>query len=315
MLVITGGHGFIGSNIILKLAELETEPVLVLDKRPPGRHLSQVYNSKRFQFIALELTDTLNLFQVLNEIKREFSIIHLAANSDIKNGAVESKADFDDTLKSTISLIEAISHIDTTVNKFIFSSSSAVFGIRNEPLMSTDYLPKFPISAYGWAKLASEYAVQEYCSKSDTVPLILRFPNVVGDFQTHGFLFDLQRKLRETPRQVSILGNGFQSKPYIHVQDLSTIISWLINHSISTSTLNIGPDDQISIREIIHLYKKISNTNFTTSFQTSESGWPGDVPNYFFGKNQVLESICEINEIKLSSLDAISRTLTGLFSK
>jgi UDP-glucose 4-epimerase len=297
MLVITGGHGFIGSNIILKLAELETEPVLVLDKRPPGRHLSQVYNSKRFQFIALELTDTLNLFQVLNEIKREFSIIHLAANSDIKNGAVESKADFDDTLKSTISLIEAISHIDTTVNKFIFSSSSAVFGIRNEPLMSTDYLPKFPISAYGWAKLASEYAVQEY------------------DFQTHGFLFDLQRKLRETPRQVSILGNGFQSKPYIHVQDLSTIISWLINHSISTSTLNIGPDDQISIREIIHLYKKISNTNFTTSFQTSESGWPGDVPNYFFGKNQVLESICEINEIKLSSLDAISRTLTGLFSK
>src|SRR5260370_30129175 len=77
-----------------------------------------------------------------------------------------------------------------------------------------------PISTYGASKLAGEALICAYCHMFDMHALAFRFANVVGPRQTHGVAYDFVRRLLHDSKHLQILGDGTQSKSYIHVEDV-----------------------------------------------------------------------------------------------
>lgn len=100
-----------------------------------------------------------------------------------------------------------------------FASTSAIYGETYDRL-TENYGPLQPVSNYGAGKLASEAFISAFSSAYGIQTWITRFPNVVGERFTHGVIYDFIHKLQNTPKVLTVLGNGEQIKPYLYVKDL-----------------------------------------------------------------------------------------------
>ena len=280
LILILGGAGFIGTNLIpVLLKQYTNSQLLVVDRN----QLKVDSIASRFQVNAV-CGDVSNV-DFLEEIVKYWkvdAVIHLAANSDIRSGSFTFERDFRDTLQTSLALAE-ISKAHQ-VSKVIFASSSAIYGVQESEITGLDLDLRKPASAYGWAKLASEYALEGAATLTGFELEVLRFPNVVGPEMTHGMLFDFRNKLALNSRRLDVLGDGHQSKPFMHCSDLVEIIVQSLkvsNKSISKRL--VGPRDIVSIREIVEMIKNLTKLDFTVFYENSEYGWEGDVPKYSYG--------------------------------
>lgn len=286
--LVLGGAGFIGANLVERILEREEtakSEILVLDKMISGDQtaLLPTWVRERLEVVSGDGND-LNL---LRKIMRDFApdtCMHLAANSDIRKSSLDSEIELTNTFQTTISLRRALEAEGCTLDTLLFASSSAVFGEHSEPI--TNRSSKMPASPYGWMKLASERALT---SNFNLAPyrglVILRFPNVTGKYQTHGVIYDLVRKLRESGGvSLEVLGNGGQSKPYCLASELSdAMIELCRDDDKRIVEQNYGPADTISVRRIVEILIEESDyPDVKVSFGSTPGGWPGDVPNYSF---------------------------------
>jgi UDP-glucose 4-epimerase len=273
--MVTGGAGFIGQHLIDYFNSMGHTGIIVIDK-----HTDHVRKNllELNTFIELNLNDYHSVEKVCQEHSVD-EVVHLAANSDIQNGAINSEPDFRDTLGTSLTLSELTNFVG--IKKIFFASSSAIFGVRDFAINKIDSQPKLPISYYGIAKLSSEKILSRTAQEKDIVYQCLRFPNVVGPNLTHGLLFDLKKKIERDPKNLRILGNGFQSKPFMHVEDLTKAIYrlWISNLS---STDNIGPGDNITVREIVQLACNAFEVTPDIYYEKTTTGWIGDVPRYSY---------------------------------
>jgi UDP-glucose 4-epimerase len=111
----------------------------------------------------------------------------------------------------------------------------------------------------------------------------LRFANVIGPNQTHGVTFDFVNRLLTNPRSLEVLGDGTQTKPYVHVEDIVRALIAAMSDAISTGgyqAFNASTDDQISVQEIAEICLKRFGLEGSTSisYGTQSRGWAGDVP-------------------------------------
>jgi len=294
---ILGGAGFIGTNLAAELMKDPLNQVYVYDKNPCGYEFK---NKDHVHFVQGEINDYLSLKKFITASAAD-TIYHLAANSDIKNSAVSSEPDLQDTLMTTVNIANVIR--ESRVKKLIFASSSAVYG-QHELSISEDF-PCRPESAYGWMKLASERVLLNlqqlgYVEKL----LIARFPNVTGKFQTHGVVFDLVNQLRDNPHHLKVLGDGTQLKPFLSAENLSRTLIQIINLPWSGELqLNIAPPDQISVRSIAEIIANASKVLPKLEFQDSRAGWKGDIPQYKLSTDKLEQLLPDL--IFPSSKDAI----------
>lgn len=306
--VVTGAAGFIGSHLVERLVS-EGHHVLGVDNLSRGvlRNLDCVASNPRFRFLEADLAQKDSLSDLLTGVAVD-TVWHLAANSDIAAGAVNPWLDLRDTFQTTFHVLCAMrSH---RLTKLVFASSSAVYGVHQEPLRE-DSGPLFPISNYGAMKLASEAAISAAAETVLRQVWILRFPNVVGSRATHGILFDLLQKLSCTPNHLEVLGDGNQRKPYLHVAEL--LDAMLLVHQKSQSKLNcfnIGPaDDGITVKSIAEEVLSRLQPTLPIRFVGGDRGWVGDVPSFRY-------SIEQINSLgwqpKLSSGEAVKRAIREL---
>ena len=215
--LIAGGAGFIGSHLCDALLEKGNE-VIVADKLIMGeKNIEHLRKKDHFKFYEMELANQSNVDKLFNENKIDV-VYHMAANSDIQKGGKEPSIDFNDTLLTTRCLLEGMRKAG--VKKLFFASTSAVYGEMPDIELTEITGGIKPVSYYGGAKLASEALISSYVSMCDMNVVIFRFPNVIGPRLTHGAVFDFIRKLRKNPKELEILGNGTQCKPYIYVLDL-----------------------------------------------------------------------------------------------
>src|SRR5262249_54403663 len=143
---------------------------------------------------------------------------HLASNPDIAKAATDPDIDFREGTDLTRRVVEAMRC--TGAKKILYASGSGVYGDLGETDAHEDYGPLIPVSTYGASKLAGEVLIASYAYMFDIVGRAFRFGNVVGPRQTHGVGFDFLRFLLHEPRRLRILGDGTQSKSYIHVDDV-----------------------------------------------------------------------------------------------
>ena len=142
-------------------------------------------------------------------------VIHLASNPDIARAATEPDIDFRQGTALTHNVVEAMR--TTSAKRILYASGSGVYGDLGTVEASEDHGPLLPVSTYGASKLAGEALISCYAYMFGLSGCAFRFGNVVGPRQTHGVGFDFVRRLLADPRALRILGDGSQSKSYIHV--------------------------------------------------------------------------------------------------
>ena len=143
-------------------------------------------------------------------------------------------------------------------------------------------LAGLPMLDHVIGRLAAEAYVSTYAHRFDLSAVVLRFPNVVGERATHGVIYDFLRKLEKNPRELEVLGDGHQTKPYLYVADLvdAILLAWE-KSSGPLSVYHAAGVGETSVREIAEIVCKAAGWPDTLIRYTGgDRGWPGDVPRF-----------------------------------
>jgi len=275
--LIVGGAGFVGSHLTAKLLAEASHEIVVYDNFSSGtdRHLAPVRNHERLQVIKADVKDLSTLIKAAED---KDVIYHFASNPDISKAMAQPDIDFWEGTYLTNNVAEAARQ--SGVRQIVYASGSGIYGDTGERVVPEDYSPLRPISTYGASKLAGEALLCSYCEMFDLRCSAFRFANVVGARQTHGVGYDFIRKLRENPRELSILGDGSQSKSYLYVDDVLLALETVLASDLPGFTaFNVATSDAISVREIADLVcRKMNLENVRYSYSGGSRGWKGDVP-------------------------------------
>jgi UDP-glucose 4-epimerase len=210
-------------------------------------------------------------------MKGHDAVIHLAANPEARWGLERTRLDLEQGTIATYNALEAARL--TGAKRFVLASSGTVYGNTPEPCAETD-LGHLPISLYGASKLASEALVASYVECFGLHGKIVRFGNVVGKRGTHGAILDFCKKLKAHPDHLDVLGDGRQSKPYLHVTDCAAGLLYVLDHAPGPlDVYNLAPPDWTSVKKIAETCVAASpSPNARIEYSGGAQGWPGDVP-------------------------------------
>lgn len=274
---ITGGAGFIGSTIVEKLFDGNQNEVTVFDNFCSGKmnFIEKHLSNKRFKLIKGDLLD---LSVLKGVIKGHDFVFHFAANPDIAKAMVQTDLDLRLGVIATYNLLEAMRL--NNIKKIAYSSGSGVYGDAGLTETPEDFGPLLPSSMYGASKLGAEAIISAFCNMFEMQSWIFRFANVVGKNQTHGVGYDFIKKLKESPNVLRILGDGNQSKSYIHVQDVIDIMLFVIQKTDEkVNVFNIATDDYLTVNEIADIVvKEMKLSGVKYEYTGGNRGWKGDVP-------------------------------------
>jgi len=207
-------------------------------------------------------------------------VIHLASNPDIARAATEPDIDFFQGTALTNSVVEAMR--TTSAKRILYASGSGVYGDFGQLEIPEDQGSLLPISTYGASKLAGEALIASYSFMFGLSGCAFRFGNVVGPRQTHGVGFDFARRLLDDPSQLRILGDGSQSKSYVHISDIMAAV--LRAHTETQSAYqvyNVATGDTITVKEIAELAVEcvgLAPGSVRFDYTGGDRGWKGDVP-------------------------------------
>ncbi|REK69581.1 NAD-dependent epimerase/dehydratase family protein [Paenibacillus paeoniae] len=286
--LIAGGAGFIGSHLADALLE-EGHKVVCIDNFFIGtkRNIEHLQTHPHFRLYEMDLCNFEALSSIFQEEKFDF-VFHLAANSDIQASAKNPQIEYANTYTTTFNILESMRIYH--VNKLFFASTSAVYGEKEGAHVDENSTPLEPISYYGAAKLGSEAMISAYSYMNQISALIFRFPNVIGPRLTHGVIYDFIKKLKHNSSELLILGDGLQTKPYMHVYDLILgIMSLKDNLPEGMSIYNIGVDTQTSVTRIADIIcetMKLNEVKYT--YSGGRGGWRGDVPIFAYNLDKIL---------------------------
>lgn len=284
-IILGGAAGFIGSNLAREFVK-SGHCVLGLDNLSRGNrtNITDILDSPLFHFAEVDISHEAELHAAMKLFHQTHPIDevwHLAANSDIPAGVNSASVDLQHTLMTTYALLEVMKKLQ--LKKLAFASSSAIYG-EHPTALHEDMGPLLPISNYGAMKLASEAlisaAVESYLERA----WIFRFPNVIGVPATHGVILDLIQKLKTNNKELTVLGNGSQQKPYLHVSELIDAMRFItVNAQERLNYFNIGAsDDGVTVKQIAEEVAACVAPQTKIVYGTENRGWIGDVPKFSY---------------------------------
>jgi UDP-glucose 4-epimerase len=277
---VTGGAGFIGSHLARRLLKSEkTERVVVYDNFTSGqrRYLQALTSDGRLSVVEADLKDAGRVREAMDGCD---TIFHLAANPDIAKAVTQPDIDFWEGTYLTQNVLEGMRQTGAT--RIFYTSGSGVYGEDPAVDFPEDHGPCIPISTYGASKLASESLIAAYCHMFGLVARVFRFANVVGPQQTHGVGYDFIHRLKDDSTALRILGDGSQTKSYIHVDDVLEAVFVVAANAINPyEVFNVATDDYVTVRQIADLAVAIAGlrpNEVRYDFTGGDRGWKGDVP-------------------------------------
>lgn len=305
---VTGGAGFIGSNLVDRLLSLG-HPVVVYDNFSTGqsRFLETARASGRLTLVRGDTLDLDGLTRAMGAAQAEF-VFHLAANADVRLGTQHPRRDLEQNTLATFNVLEAMRA--GGVRRIAFSSTGSIYG---EPeVFPTPETAPFPVqtSLYGASKLAGEGLIEAYCEGFGFQAYIFRFVSILGERYTHGHVFDFYTRLRANPHELSVLGNGLQRKSYLYVQDCLDAMLLAVERSQDKVNLyNLGTDEYCTVNDSIEWITHHLGLSPRLAYSGGERGWIGDSPFIFLdcGKIRALGW-----SPRLSIREGIIRTLEYL---
>jgi UDP-glucose 4-epimerase len=277
---VIGGAGFIGSHFVDSLlASPQLESLTVFDNFSSGReeHLAAHAGDGRLRVVR---GDVGHLEALRAALEGQDLVIHLASNPDIAKAMEDPAIDFWQGTHLTFNVVEAMRQ--ARVKSLLYPSGSGVYGDLGALEVNEDFGPLIPISTYGASKLAGEALIASYCHMFGLRARAFRFANVVGPRQTHGVGLDFANRLRKDRTQLRILGDGTQSKSYVHVLDIVEAVRVAhYREPAAYRAFNVGTGDAVTVTEIAWLAVELSGIrreSVQLCYTGGDRGWKGDVP-------------------------------------
>ncbi len=276
--LVTGGSGFIGSNLTDRLL-IDGHEVIVYDNFSTGfqEFLNDATKYDNFKLIRGDLLDVELLTKSMSGCDFVF---HLAANADVRFGTLHPDKDLKQNTIATFNVLEAMRM--NRINRIAFSSTGSVYG--ESTVFPTPENAPFPVqtSFYGASKLACEGLIQAYCEGFGFQSWIFRFVSILGERYTHGHVFDFYKKLLENPDRLEVLGNGKQRKSYLCVQDcIDAMLLAIEKSNEKVNMFNLGTDEYCEVNNSIKWICSHLNVSPQLVYSGGERGWIGDNPFIF----------------------------------
>jgi len=278
--LVVGGAGFIGSHLTRTLLQdPQTARIRVYDNFSSGQRsfLAPVLADPRLEIVTGDAADLPNLTA---QARGADTLFHFASNPDIARAVREPTIDFYAGTLLTQNVAEAARVAG--VVRVLYASGSGVYGEMRDQWYAEEPLNGRPVSTYGASKLAGETLFSAYAAMFGLRAYAFRFANVVGPNQTHGVGYDFLRRLRQNPVRLDILGNGQQTKSYIHVEDV--VAALLLLRRLDPGgydVFNVSTDDFLTVTEIAELSVAtlgLAPGSVQFSYSGGDRGWKGDVP-------------------------------------
>ena len=315
--LIVGGAGFIGSHFVdFLLARESIKAVRLYDNFSSGQawHYQHHAQDPRLSVVKGDVKD---LGALTAAMKGFDLVIHLASNPDIAAAMTNPAIDFHEGTALTFHVVEAMRV--SGASRLLYASGSGVYGDLGEIEAAEDYAPMRPTSTYGASKLAGEALLSAYTAMFGLSGCAFRFGNVVGSRQTHGVGYDFARRLLKNPATLSILGDGMQSKSYIHVGDVVNAV-WTAHEKTCApfEVYNVATGDYMTVREIADIACDLLGLSSKTAYEFSggRGGWKGDVPIVRLNTDRIrsLGWTCQ-RPTRQAMRDAISALLPDIRAK
>jgi UDP-glucose 4-epimerase len=274
---ITGGGGFVGSNLADRLCAQGIEVVIVDDFRTGRREF--IADALERPGVSLIEGDALDMAVLEAAVDGCDWVFHLQANADVQKGFQHPRRDLEQNTICTSNVLEAMR--GAGVSRIGFSSTGAIYG---EPsVFPTPEDAPFPIqnSLYGASKLAGESMISAYATGYGFTGLIFRYAAILGERYTHGHLYDFYCGLKRDPTRLRVLGDGGQNKSYLYIQDcIDGMLTAAEHHAEEPGAhiYNLGTDETFLVRESAHTVAEYLGLSPEFNYTGGRVGWVGDSP-------------------------------------
>jgi UDP-glucose 4-epimerase len=265
--VITGGAGFIGSNIA-KLLVKNSHDVIIID----NLHTSDMSRLKEIEdSIEFHNIDIRNKSDIKSVIKNVNGIFHEAALTIVSESFKKTEEYFDVNVNGTKNIFEIAKKLET---KVVFASSSSVYGdVNSIPINEKN--SRNPINPYGETKVKKENLASKFWKDNSKV-VGLRYFNVYGKGQTGSYAGVITQFLRCINEKTSLLihGNGNQIRDFISVEDIAKANLTVMQSNVNEGFFNVGTSIPTSIFDLANIMIKISKLDLKLIFDKEQ---PGDI--------------------------------------
>lgn len=282
--LVTGGAGYIGSHAAHALKRKGYE-VIIYDNLSTGHGTL----ANGFEFVNADLADTAKLKSILARVD---AVMHFAAHAYVGESGTNPRKYFHNNVLTGITLLDAM--IEAKIQKFIFSSTCAVYGIPDK-VPITENTTRNPVNPYGATKLAFEFALESYARAYGFRYVSFRYFNAAGadESGTIGELHEPETHLipvafeavRGKRKTMEIYGTDYPTpdgtciRDYIHVNDLAEahVLGLEYLDKGESTVMNLGTGHGYSVREVISAIEKISEKKVPITLAARRPGDPAQL--------------------------------------
>ena len=271
--IVTGGAGFIGSNLVKKLLDLNVEKLLIIDDLSTGSesNISSIVSDERVQFLNSKIEDIENL----NELFKNYDFCyHLAAGVGVQYIMDNLSESLLTNILATHKVLEACQ-----VNKLpiLLTSTSEVYGVAEDDVWTEETKSLIgPTSKLRWSyaasKMIDEFIALSLFEEGKVSPIIVRLFNIIGPNQLSKYGMVVPRFIESALEDKDILihGDGSQSRSFTWVDDVVNYLIKLAEVKAYGEVFNIGQTEEISIKNLAELIIEKTNSNSQIIFKSHE---------------------------------------------
>lgn len=273
---VTGGAGFIGSNLVDRLARCGVQ-VVIVDNFRTGRK-AFITEALALENVTLVEGDVLDASVLDAAMAGCDTIVHLQANADVRWGFDHPTRDLEQNALATAAVLEAMRR--NGVGRIAFTSTGSVYG--EAAIIPTPEDHPFPVqtSLYGTSKAAGEGLIASYCHAFGFTGVALRLVSMLGERYTHGHVWDFYRALHVNPTRLRILGDGRQRKAYLYIGDCIDAVTRVLEVHTEPGffVYNVGSDETLTVDQSVKIITEHLGLSPELDYAGGTRGWPGDSP-------------------------------------
>jgi UDP-glucuronate 4-epimerase len=277
-ILLTGGAGFIGSHLAERLLGQGHDLVLIdelndfYSPQIKQRNLAEIKICGGYEFAELDIGDLWGLTEVFRKHRPEV-IIHLAARAGVRPSLEQPLLYERVNVQGTLHLLELARQF--AVQRFVFASSSSVYGTTSQVPFTEDEANPNPISPYGVTKLAGEKLCYCYARLYAIPTVCLRFFTVYGPRQRPDLAIHKFARLIQAGREISMFGDGSSLRDYTFIDDVVDGITASLSLQTEFEIFNLGNSQPVSLSQMIRLIEQKLGKQAQIKVQEFQ---PGDMP-------------------------------------
>ena len=271
--IVTGGAGFIGSNLVKKLLDLNVEKLLIIDDLSTGNesNISSIVSDKRVQFLNSKIEDIENL----SELFKDYDFCyHLAAGVGVQYIMDNLSESLLTNILATHKVLEACQANELPI---LLTSTSEVYGVAEDDVWTEDTKSLIgPTTKLRWSyaasKMIDEFIALSLFEEGKVSPIIVRLFNIIGPNQLSKYGMVVPRFIESALEDKDILihGDGSQSRSFTWVDDVVNYLIKLAEVKAYGEVFNIGQTEEISIKNLAELIIEKTNSNSQIIFKSHE---------------------------------------------